>query len=458
MTRLILLACILCGNLFAALPADTVWEVRPTNGSNLNGGAYAASIADGNSVDYSQQDAAQLSVTDLVNVGAVTTCTSATGGFTDAMQGNFLHLESGTNVTVGFYAITEVTDANTIVLDRAPGNTIVTGTGKIGGATKSLSGQTTNTLAAALLAGHKVWIKNEAWDESATGFATVAVTSSPVVIEGYNSARGDEPTGTNRPLNDRNSAGVPFTLAGGHYHVKHLRATRSNGIGFTVTTGHGCFIVGCRSYNNGSIGFSLAAIGTLINCESDANTTTGVTAATTFIRLMGCNLHDNTGSGLDKVTYSPDVLYCLIEGNAGHGITGTTGNLRITNCTISGNTGASTDGVSVTNATGPDLIINSIFSLNGRDGIRTTTPGGYYADYNNFYGNVGVPRTNFPTGDNDTALDPAFVNAAGGNFSPGTNMKATGFPGLFPGGTSQGYLDQGAVQRQEGGGALSSTF
>lgn len=46
----------------------------------------------------------------------------------------------------------------------------------------------------------------------------------------------------------------------------------------------------------------------------------------------------------------------------------------------------------------------------------------------------------------------------GHNFAIGANLKAAGFPGLFPGGLTQGYLDVGAVQREEpsGGGAFPS--
>ncbi len=39
-----------------------------------------------------------------------------------------------------------------------------------------------------------------------------------------------------------------------------------------------------------------------------------------------------------------------------------------------------------------------------------------------------------------------------GNYAVGANMKAAGFPGTFPGGGSTGYMDIGAVQREEQGG------
>ena len=459
MRKLILAFALACPALFAALPADAVFEVRPTNGSNLNGGAYAASLAGGASVDYSQQDAAQLSITDLVNVGDVATVTSVAGSFTDAMQGNFLHLESGTNVTPGFYAIVTFTDANTIVLDRSPGNTIAAGVGKIGGATKSLSGQTTTTLAASLLSGHKVWIKNEAWNESVTGFATIAANDAACVVEGYNTTRGDEPTGTSRPTNDRGAAGVPFTCAGGMYVFKHLVATDSNGVGWLVQTASGARLINCRSYGNVSTGFTLSATCALQNCEADLNTTTGVTTTTSPV-LFGCYIHDNTTNGFSAASsVVPTLLFCIIETNASHGLSGTTGMFGVYNCTINGNTGVATDGINMTTP-GNSLyrMFNTIISNNGDDGVEATDGDNALVDYNNFYGNAGSARVNFPTGENDIALDPTFTNAAGGNFAVGTNMKAAGFPGLFPSGTSTGYLDIGAVQRQEGGGATSCPF
>src|SRR3990167_994955 len=94
---------LLAPSVWAALAATTVWEIRPTNGSDLNGACVnSATVV----TDYSQQDAAQLSITDGATTGAgVTTFTSAAAGFTSAMVGNCLHLESGTNVTPGFYEI-----------------------------------------------------------------------------------------------------------------------------------------------------------------------------------------------------------------------------------------------------------------------------------------------------------------------------------------------------------------
>ena len=59
-------------------------------------------------------------------------------------------------------------------------------------------------------------------------------------------------------------------------------------------------------------------------------------------------------------------------------------------------------------------------------------------------------------GTNATA-DKVWQITTGRNFGIGTNLKALGFPGAFQAGLTTGYLDIGAVQRQEAGGA-SFTF
>lgn len=46
----------------------------------------------------------------------------------------------------------------------------------------------------------------------------------------------------------------------------------------------------------------------------------------------------------------------------------------------------------------------------------------------------------------------------GHDFSIGTNLKALGFPGVFQGGLTTGYMDIGGVQRQEAGGTTTDVF
>src|SRR5205814_2364059 len=120
-----------------ALSAAIVWECRASGANDNNGGGFKAGAS---GTDYSQQNSAQLTLTDLATTGVVTTLTSVTGGFTSAMVGNTINIASGTNFTAGFYEITAFTNSNTVTLDRAPTTAAgAAGTGSVGGALATLS-------------------------------------------------------------------------------------------------------------------------------------------------------------------------------------------------------------------------------------------------------------------------------------------------------------------------------
>lgn len=101
--------------------AACVWEVR-TTGNDTNGGGYA-----GGGTDWSQQDAAQYSVTDGVTAGT-TTITSATANFGTDVVGNVMYVQGGSgSITAGWYQIVSRTNSTTIVVDRSTGLTAGTG-------------------------------------------------------------------------------------------------------------------------------------------------------------------------------------------------------------------------------------------------------------------------------------------------------------------------------------------
>lgn len=435
-----------------AIQATAVWEVRPTNGGDTQGAAYDSGLA-GAGTDYSQQDSHQLSLTDLATSGAgVTTLTSVTGGFTAAMIGNAIRINSGTNFQVGYYFITARADTNTVTLDRTPSSGAAgsLGAGKVGGAAATISQQATTTLNASLVAGNKVWVKNEAWNEAVT-LSVAGNSTNAVIVEGYNASRGDNPTGANRPRNNRASAagtGINLTALG--IIVKNIWVSNAGGAGFVSNTGFNYFI-NCRSSSNGTIGFNLNG-SVLIGCEADTNTTSGFTAVTNASIHYACNYHGNTTTGLTGATVGVrNMQFCLIYANSSHGISVSTGPIVIINCTVDGNTGATTDGINASSIPGNiSHVLNTILSNNGRYGGNISASStGLVVDYNNFFGNATAARNNFPTGTNDTALDPQYVNSAGGDYGIGTNLKALGYPGLFPAGLLTGYIDIGAVQRQE---------
>lgn len=53
----------------------------------------------------------------------------------------------------------------------------------------------------------------------------------------------------------------------------------------------------------------------------------------------------------------------------------------------------------------------------------------------------------------NATADHVWQITRGHNFAIGTNLRALGYPGVFPGGLTTGYLDIGAAQRQESGAA-----
>src|SRR5580698_8835266 len=103
-----------------ALPSTSVWEVRPTNGSNTNGGGFDST---GTGTDFSQQNSKNtsgnnISTTDAVAAGS-TTITSATAAFNSTITGNIIYLQGGSgSLSAGWYRATYVS-ATSITVDRS---------------------------------------------------------------------------------------------------------------------------------------------------------------------------------------------------------------------------------------------------------------------------------------------------------------------------------------------------
>ena len=205
----------------AALSSGTYWEVR-TTGDNDNGGCYDA--VNNGGTDYSQQDAAQLSLTDLATPGAAsTTLTSTTGGFTSAMVDNCIDIASGTNFTAGIYQITAYTDTNTVTLDRSPTAAAAgsNGVGKVGGGDADFTDSNAN-----VDDDNKVYVKAGTYTQTIKPVNTVASGAVVVQYIGYNSTRDDNPTDSaNMPLIDGNSTlsfGIDLNNTLSNYDFSHF--------------------------------------------------------------------------------------------------------------------------------------------------------------------------------------------------------------------------------------------
>ena len=454
---------------YGAIPADAVWEMRSTTGDNTNGACVDKSVVAG-TTDYSQQAAAQLSLTDLATTGAaVTTLTSATGGFTSQMVGNCLRVNSGTNATVGYYMITAYTDTNTVTLDRAPDDGVggvASGAGKVGGATASIDSQTTSTLADALIGGNTIYIKNEAgWSENIT------ISVGNIAWVGYNSTRTDAPTGSDRPVLDLNSgAGDAIVTTAGGQFLQNLiiREAGDDCLGHgSAYIGTGFYLINTRLSTCGAAGVSSnnnrRAHVKLYYSEIDGCTTSATSMWQAnkegSVFSIGSDIHGNAG-GLHGGSITS--YFNNIYDNTADGI-GTTGHGHIIFAnTIDGNTGVGVDGISATGGGTVNIISNNIMSNNGGYGLTFSSAISYeplesLIDYNDYYLNTSGTVNNGTPNTNSLTLNPNFTDADNGDFSIGTNLKAKGFSD-FPAGTSTGYLDLGAVQREESGGATEHSY
>lgn len=158
--------------------AACIWEVRPSTGSDNNGGGWVP----GAGVDYSQQDSPQLTVTDAAATGT-TNLSSATGGFTSNMVGNIVNV-----VGQGRRQITARVDTNNVTCDAAWG-TFSGATANVGGAVASAG-----VIGATVVTGNTIWQKGTytvTVNTNNVSGGKFAPSATQLRYEGYSSTRGD---------------------------------------------------------------------------------------------------------------------------------------------------------------------------------------------------------------------------------------------------------------------------
>ncbi len=447
-----------------ALSASTVWEVR-TTGSDLNGGGF---VTGSGGTDYSQQDAAQLSKTDLAAAQNSTTVTSATSGFTATMVGNLLQIASGTNFVAGFYQIVTFTNSATIVLDRAPATAGAgsAGVGKVGGCLnsvgKALSGH---------VASNDIHVKagtytiNSVSTNVASGCwaPTAGIAGDVTRIVGYQTTREDGGT-------------KPSVVASG------ITA-------FTVVTMAAAVAVENVEFDGASLttgrGIGTNAAGSVYSCKFKNFTNAAVLAGSA---LMVYN-SEATGCSTSAAFQAAHFVSCVAQGNTITGFIVGSGCMAL-RCISANNTGATSDGFGIS-ATGGEIVSCTAYG-NGRDGFRITalaahndifnclavgnTGWGFNASaavdavrmfscahYNNTGGGINafITRT---SGTVALTADP-FISASGSNFGlnalsgGGAALRAASATTTWPGlSTTTTALDVGASQHPDTGGGSGSMF
>lgn len=458
-----------------AINPTAIWRVR-VGGSNNNGGGFDAAIS-GAGTDYSQQDSAQLSLTDLTSTNS-TTITSATGGFTTAMIGNAIRINSGTGATVGWYFILGRTDTNTITVDRVSG-TYTAGVASVGGAVATWQSLMNDSNAAGnkAVAGNIIWIRGSGSDSpSSADYTTTGFIASQVAgntTDGYIKICGEN----GRPWLRGN--GLAFYNCSRLYfeNLYFDSSSNSNGSYGIVNLNTNNTLLNCvfdLGTNYSHCGLQVSGGGNaLIYCEikatagqSFSSQCYGINVSSYGLWLFGCNVHDVRDVGIYEGN-TASTFTCvdtLISDCKSDGVyvqnTGTVSPTVIRNCTIDGNSG---HGIAVATraALGSLHVVNSNItnhSVSGKKGINVATGTTAsndrtkrFMDYNNFYGNDGNYGT-ISAGSHDTTLDPQYTGAGSNDFSVGTNLKAIGFPSTLRGSATPTYIDIGCAQRQEAGG------
>ena len=453
--------------LSAAIGSSSVVQINTTTGefgtNTIIGCATVGTPTLGVfTIDYSQSAACitSTSVSDYASVASSTTMTSATAAFTPVMVGNFFHLNNagtGGFGVVGWYEIVSYTNVTTVVTDRTTnsGTAMVAGQGKVGGALSL--GSSDDAFFEILFAGSTVFIEASTYTiGGAVSVNNDATSAASVEIIGYNTTRGDNPTGANRPtlaFGTTNSA----VFAGNYYNFSNIITTVGGGAGLSVALG--CEVRNCKSTNNsttaGRAAFSLAD-SALIDSEGIAangatlGTAVDVSAGSTA-RIEGNYLHDS-GYAIDLTSADNcAIAFNIIDNCATGGITTSGGSVShtILNNTIFGNATPAGVGIGLQTTDINWLVMNNIISgfTTGISAVSALTANIFR--YNAFHNNTTDVINVTLDSSNLTALDPAFVDAPNGNFAVGANMKAVAFPGAFQTGLSTGYLDIGAVQRVE---------
>lgn len=437
-----------------AIAATVEWEVRTTaTAGNVNGGGYKPGAS---GTDFSQQNAAQYNLTLVTTAGADAVLLSASAAAD--MVGNTVRIVSGTNFTVGWYEIISVVVGTSITLDRncttAAGSA---GVVNIGGA-MSLASTLDDDFFEALEPGNTVHIKSGTYTlGEAVSMAKDGTSLLPINIVGYDAARNDNPTGSGRPLF---AVGANAMLFGDYVFPNYLRFTTTAASGVDLRNATGRFLHANNSSGTaGRIAFRLADRALLMSSEAQSVNGVGIAyvgVTSQYIKIFGNYIHDCGQVGVDLVSGADGSLVAFnIIDTCAIGIeieAGTDNSYVVNNTLYNGTTGISNLNTVADNI----LAMNNIISTftTGLSAPQNTKSNTY--QYNTIH-NCTTPRTNVDVGLGDDTLDPAFTDAPNGNFAVGANMKAVAFPGAFSGGLSTGYLDIGAVQRQEpaGGGPVS---
>jgi hypothetical protein len=456
-----------------ALPVDITRFVCRDDGSDNNGGGW---IEGGTGTDYSNQAAAQYSLTGLTTTGA--SAVILTAAASADMVSNLIQILTGTNFILGFYRILSVVVGVSITVDRnATTGVGAAGTGSIGGSLLTIQ-----KAFAALPAGCQTYAKGTFSNTAAIVLPALTNDNTfPARLTGFTATIGDG--GRCTLTTATNSINVIDLNAQIGWQFSNLRITST-----AVTPGDGVHAL--------SGGANARAI-TFINCRIDhvnvgINGNFQIDWGIEFLTLVATEIDHCVSNGYQN-SYGGKEIGCYIHENGGHGFAysgGSQGGLSldavasthwkntgngfddsintgipgavprvfsIQNCDIVDNaTGVNITGGGGTNSEQGLTLVNCIIYGNTL-GVDTHTATMIIAvDQNNAYKNT-TDVSGWIKGAGDVTLtgDP-FNGRTSNDFSlnntagAGAACKAAGYPGVTAFGT--GHIDIGALQSASGGG------
>lgn len=439
-----------------SLGSGTYLEVR-TAGSDTNGGGFVNN--GGGGTDYSQQNAAQYSYSDLASTTGTTNptvVTSASHSFVSADVGNLMHV-SGTNWTTGWYQIVSVS-AGAATLDRAAGTaaTLSAGVWAEGGALASPA------IAVSLMNGASIGsYQNRVWIKAGTYLITSATTNvsggclsssaQGCIFEGYNTTRGDLGTAPVLTASGISSATLITFLTNDDPMVKnisvngasltsiigwscgrgtYLQCTASNCTNGGFTGSGGALLAHCVATGCSSVA-GFAAVGSYSWCEAYSNTVTPFNSLGSS--LTNCIAYNNTGASTDGFYVANQLVQnCVAYGNGRHGYNLQGNSALVANCIAEANAGYG-------------FSVSSSACLLPNNAAYNNASGAFVAGSTDYFEPALV------TGTGSFFVTPGSNFALNNNAGAGASARAAGYPITFPASGTLSYADIGAAQHQDSG-------
>lgn len=447
-----------------AFSANTNWEIRSAGNAN-NGGGF---VSGASGTDYSQQNSAQYALTGLTSSGSGDTILSAAAATN--MVGNVAQAISGTNINAGFYVVVSVVAGVSITFStNYNGVSICSGAAasgviNIGGALTLLS-----TAVANGVSGNYFWIPkgNTIVEGSQITFdhTTQYTGAGYIYICGYDTAHGDTPLGSNRPV-IQTSAAITLFQSDNYVFVllKNLTLDGNNtgtyGFYYYAWAYYYAQIFNCefKRFTSHGIYTTSPIYGRLVDCHDNGGDGMGWYGGYGY--MWDCSFYNNAGNGVGRMLGR--FINCVSINNGGYGF-GAYGNgggidVEYINCTAAGN---ASDGFNCSGGSVQYEAMNCLSAGNGGYGYG----GSPHAVIGCFYGgntSGGIQDTTYAKiiyNNTNIGSTSPFVNLASNDVrlhaTNGSSVKGAGMPGSLVGGATTGYIDGGAVQHQDSGGSLS---